>query len=152
MQPDGVVFPYVEGPPGMVAHYLWRVFMLIGWSVLDFLGDRVSSWRCLRATAQGFRSSTTLAVTIWLRRTYHLYVASAQATYAAAETYIQGGAVEYPFEDRGDDGNLDDLPLRPPAPEPLANQFKGLGFVACGRSLAHLQAVVVQLRSRLWIL
>ena len=128
MQPDGVVFPYAEGPPGMVAHYLWRVFMLIGWSVLDFLGDRVSSWRCLRATAQGFRSSTTLAVTIWLRRTYHLYVASAQATYAAAETYIQGGAVEYPFEDRGDDGNLDDLPLRPPAPEPPGEQVQGIGF------------------------
>ena len=36
-------FPYVEGPPGMVSHYLWRVIMLIGWSILDFLGDRVSS-------------------------------------------------------------------------------------------------------------
>ena len=34
---DSVVgFPYVEGPPGMVAHYLWRVFMLVGWCVLDF--------------------------------------------------------------------------------------------------------------------
>ena len=59
---DSVVgFPYVEGPPGMVAHYLWRVFMLVGWCVLDFLGDRVCSWGCLRGVAQGFRSSATLA-------------------------------------------------------------------------------------------
>ena len=41
---EGPVFPYVEGPPGYAFHYLWRVFTPTGWLVLDFLGDRVSSW------------------------------------------------------------------------------------------------------------
>ena len=90
-------FPYLEGPPGMVAHYLWRLFMMIGWLVLDFLGDRVSSWGYLRAVAPGFRSSATLAVSVWLQRTHHLYIARAQDTFDAAHTYTQGGGIQYPF-------------------------------------------------------
>ena len=84
-------FPYVEGPPGMVSHYLWRVIMLIGWSILDFLGYRVSSWGYLRAVAVGFRSCATMAISIWLRRTSHLYIATPQATADAVDTYLQSG-------------------------------------------------------------
>ena len=71
---EGPVFPYVEGPPGYASHYLWRVFMLAGWLVLDFLGDRMSSWGYLRSTAEGFRSGATMAVSIWLRRTGQRYI------------------------------------------------------------------------------
>ena len=114
-----VGFPYIEGPPGVVVHYLWRVFMLVGWAVLDYLGDRVSSWAQLRATAVGFRSGTTLAVIVWLRRTYQLYVANAQDTYDAAEGYIREGVVRYPFAGQIDQINnpaVNEIPLRPAVP------------------------------------
>ena len=98
--------------------------MLVGWCVLDFLGDRVSSWGCLRGVAQGFRSSATLALTIWLRRTQHLYVATTAEVAAATEHYGQTGELVFPFAARGvdpfegepqaeDDGELDEGLLRP---------------------------------------
>ena len=95
VRPSG--FPYVEGPPGVVSHYLWTVFMTVGSLVLDQLGDRVSSWGYLRATADGFRSSVTMALIIWLRRTHRLYTARSQETYDAAEAYMQRGEIQFPF-------------------------------------------------------
>ena len=93
-------FPYIEWPPGVRVHYLWTVFSTCGALVLDLLGNRVSSWGYLRAVATGFRSSVTLALVVWLRRTHHLYVARAQDTYNAAAAYLQGEGIQYPFGER----------------------------------------------------
>ena len=69
--------------------------------------------------APGFRSSATLAVSVWLQRTHHLYIARAQDTFDAAHTYTQGGGIQYPFavrepepvlpiaSDREDDEEID---------------------------------------------
>ncbi|CAE7247520.1 RE1 [Symbiodinium sp. CCMP2592] len=126
----GVVFPYVEGPPGMIAHFLWRLLMEEGWLLLELLGDRTGAWRALRAVAPGFRAGATLALTVWLRKTRHFYMASAQATYDAADAYMQGRELQYPFVARDpeeaeqlssgheDDESVDDRPLRPRTEDP----------------------------------
>ncbi|CAE7831874.1 RE1 [Symbiodinium sp. CCMP2592] len=126
----GVVFPYVEGPPGMIAHFLWRLLMEEGWLLLELLGDRTGAWRALRAVAPGFRAGATLALTVWLRKTRHFYMASAQATYDAADAYMQGRELQYPFVARApeeaeqlssgheDDESVDDRPLRPRTEDP----------------------------------
>ena len=118
-------FPYVEGPPGVVSHYLWTVFMTVGSLVLDLLGDRVSSWGYLRATADGFRSSVTMALIVWLRRTHQLYTARSQETYDAAEAYMQRGEIQFPFAQQAnvepavvdsesdDEEPIDERPLGP---------------------------------------
>ena len=94
-------FPYVVGAPGLTVHYLWSVFMLTGWLVLNALGDRVRSWGYLRATANGFRSSTTMAVSVWLRRTGQRYVeqylAPTPAVENAVDHYLQTGVIQFPF-------------------------------------------------------
>ena len=101
---EGPVFPYVEGPPGYAFHYLWRVFMLTGWLVLDFLGDRVSSWGYLRSTADGFRGGTTMAVSVWLRRTGQRYIdrylAPTPTTADAVQAYMERGELQFPFAER----------------------------------------------------
>ena len=133
-------FPYVEGPPGVVVHYLWRVFLLIGWSVLDFLGIRVASHSRLRATARGFRHSSTLALSVWLRRTHHLHIATTQETFDAALAYWQSGEIRYPFEEREngddveDDEELDERPLRPRVPGLVAR------FGPAGQALLEVQS------------
>ena len=140
------VFPYLEGPPGIVAHYLWRVFLLVGWLVLDLLGDRVASWGYLRSVAGGFRSSTTMAVAIWLRRTgqryVELYAAPTPAVADAAAAYMRDGELRFPFDARneevqdfGDDGEIDERPIRPRVgPGPVGMRFEPIGQGLLGES------------------
>ena len=135
-------FPYVEGPPGIVVHYLWRVFMLQGWVILDFLGDRVASWGYLRGTADGFRSSTTMAVAVWLRRTGQRYIdqylAPTPMVAEAAAAYVCTGEINFPFgarnpraQDYEEDEEIDERPIRPRAePGPVR-----IGFAVDGREL-----------------
>ena len=143
---EGPVFPYVEGPPGYASHYLWRVFMLAGWLVLDFLGDRMSSWGYLRSTAEGFRSGATMAVSIWLRRTGQRYIdrylAPTPTTADAVQAYMERGELQFPFADRNnqnpegtdveDDEHVDERVFRGHRPDPVA-PLGGLGLA--GREL-----------------
>ncbi|CAE7427987.1 GIP [Symbiodinium sp. CCMP2592] len=146
VQDRSFVFPYVEGPPGVSSHYLLRVFMTIGWLVLDLLGDRVSSWGYLRAVATGFGSQVTLALSIWLRRVYQLRMAQSQLTYDAANAYLQSGTVQYPFEpdverdqpadasDFEDDEEIDERPLLPRLEVPGVLRFGPAGQALLGES------------------
>ena len=143
---EGPVFPYVEGPPGYAFHYLWRVFMLTGCLVLDFLGDRVSSWGYLRSTAEGFRSGATMAVSIWLRRTGQRYIdrylALTPTTADAVQAYMERGELQFPFAERNeqnpegtdveDDEQIDERGFRDHRPG-LVAPLGGLGLA--GREL-----------------
>ena len=90
-------FPYIEWPPGIEIHYLWRVFSDEGYLVLSCLGTRVCEWAYLRATAREFRSSVLYGLIRWLRETGVQRISTTTAAAEAAEEFLRSGVRNYPF-------------------------------------------------------
>ena len=124
----GTIFPYIEWPPGVRIHYLWRVFSDEGYFILSCLGTRVCEWAYLRAVAREFRSAVLYGLIQWLRATGVQYMSDTPIAAEAAEAFLQSGTRTYPFADRediDDDPQIDDTPVRRqlgPAPRPALPQ------------------------------
>ena len=115
---SAVTFPYVEWPPTVVVHFLWRIFALCGSRILACLGDRTPEWGCMYASAKGFRSHVVYALICWLRSTGIHRIADGPISYDAAQAYLRTGVRSYPFEDFSEDEDveIDERPhrARPP--------------------------------------
>eukprot|EP00439_Symbiodinium_sp_Y106_P053438 s3512_g7.t1 len=92
-------FPYIEWPPGIYIHYLWRVFTCEGYLILMYLGTRVSEWGYLRATACEFRSAVLYGLIRWLRETGVQRMSDPAVTSEAAGVFLQTGTRTFPFEE-----------------------------------------------------
>ncbi|CAE7242542.1 RE1, partial [Symbiodinium necroappetens] len=102
-----VSFPYVEWPPTVVVHFLWRIFALCGSRILACLGDRTPEWGCMYASAKGFRSHVVYALICWLRSTGIQRIADGPISYDAAQAYLRTGVRSYPFEALSEDEDVD---------------------------------------------
>ncbi|CAE7798008.1 GIP [Symbiodinium necroappetens] len=111
-----VGFPYVEWPPTVVVHFLWRVFALCGSRILACLGDRTREWGYMYASAKGFRSHVVYALICWLRSTGIQRMVDGPISYDAAQAYLHSGVRSYPFEEASEeeDLELDERPHRAP--------------------------------------
>ena len=110
-------FPYVEWPPSVVVHFLWRLFALCGSRILACLGDRTREWGYMYASAKGFRSHVVYALICWLRSTGIHRMADGPVSYEAAQAYLHSGVREYPFEEGSkEDLEVDERPHRAPMP------------------------------------
>ena len=100
-------FPYIEWPPSVWVHFLWRVFAMCGSRILACLGDRTREWGYLYASARGFRSHVVYALICWLRSTGIQRVADGPITYDAAQAYLRSGIRAYPFDEASDEEDLE---------------------------------------------
>ena len=113
--------PYINEPPGVPRHMLWKIFALRGREILLYLGDRVDDWRCLRPVARGFLQEVGSGLTWWFRDTQPRWAVYTASGADAADAYLQGD----------EDLEIDERPLRRQAPEaprlrllPLARELE----------------------------